>query len=610
MSAKLSALRGSRRADGALVLAAVDGRTLVADAGFSTSSRSEAGLDRDNIRLARETPFRLGALTIEPTRRRIIHDDGREEFLEPRVMQVLVALAKADGQIQSREDLLSSCWAGVVVSEDALNRVMSRLRRLAVAFAAFQIETITKVGYRLTPNQPGLSAAAAAHAEDQRPSICVLPFLNMSDDRQQEYFSDGITEDIITDLSKVASLFVVARTTSFTFKDKRLDAAEIASQLKVGHVLEGSVRKAGGRVRITAQLIDGATGGHVWAERYDRDIGDLFALQDEVSEAVVDALRLKLAPEEKQAIERRGTNDPKAYNFYLLARQFYVSGREGDRKSLEAIVRLTKRAAEIDPTYGEAWTLQALALTSLRNWFNTEDDGSLAVERALALSPGLADAHAVKARHLLLDGRVDEAFTHIQAALAAEPDSWFAHSEAGRYYYLQQNYPEAIRHLEIATRTGLAAGDSGLLMSSYRAIGDWDGVQRAARRTVASADRALQNEYVNGAAIGCSVGALAALGERDKALEMIERAMLIDPTNATMRYNLACGAIAFLDDADTAFMLLGPVFETIVPFCLEASKVDPDLASVRDDPRFAALVASAQARLAALEANGESPRQA
>src|ERR1700741_598176 len=149
-------------------------------------------------------------------------------------------------------------------------------------------------------------------------SICVLPFANMSDDPQQEYFSDGISEDIITDLSKISALFVVARNSAFTFRGKNVDVLQVARQLKVSHVLEGSVRKSGGRVRITAQLIDGLSNGHVWAERYDRDLSDIFALQDEISEAIVNALKLKLLPEEKKAIEQRGTTNPDAYNLYLM----------------------------------------------------------------------------------------------------------------------------------------------------------------------------------------------------------------------------------------------------------------------------------------------------
>ena len=170
----------------------------------------------------------------------------------------------------------------------------------------------------------------------------------MSGDAEQEYFSDGITEDIITDLSKVSALLVVARNTAFTFKGKNVDVSQLARQLKVSYVLEGSVRKAGGRVRITAQLIDGTTGGHVWAERYDRDLNDIFALQDEISEAIVKALKLKLLPEEKKAIEQRGTTNLEAYNLYLMARHHYTSGMLSDTRKNDTVIRLCRGAIELD----------------------------------------------------------------------------------------------------------------------------------------------------------------------------------------------------------------------------------------------------------------------
>jgi len=193
------------------------------------------------------------------------------------------------------------------------------------------------------------AAPAKAAAPSDRPSIAVLPFQNMSGDAEQEYFSDGITEDIITDLSKVSSLAVVSRNTAFSFKSRSVDIAQIGRQLKVAYVLEGSVRKAAGRVRITAQLIEVSKDNHVWAERYDRDLEDIFALQDEISQAIVKALKLKLLPEEKKAIEQRGTNNLEAYNLYLMARQFSVTGNYGNVRRCEAIIRLCRSATEIDP---------------------------------------------------------------------------------------------------------------------------------------------------------------------------------------------------------------------------------------------------------------------
>src|SRR5579862_4608853 len=246
----------------------------------------------------------------------------------------------------------------------------------------------------------GSSATAASAAPVPRVAICVLPFANMSGDQEQEYFSDGITEDIITDLSKVSALSVVSRNSAFMYKGKTVDLPKVVRELNVSHVLEGSVRKSGGRVRITAQLINGATNDHVWAERYDRDLSDIFALQDEISEAIVKALKLKLLPEEKKAIERRGTDSVDAYDLYLLARQHYVTGNRGDARNYETIIRLCRQATEIDPGYARAWALMAMAQTVLRFSHDRQDvDSWAAVERALALDPDLAEAHAIKAEH-------------------------------------------------------------------------------------------------------------------------------------------------------------------------------------------------------------------
>ena len=184
--------------------------------------------------------------------------------------------------------------------------------RASVPFQELLRALTAMIGHQRA-NRPAQDASAAApvagpgSATPSRVAICVLPFSNMSGDQEQEYFSDGISEDIITDLSKVSALAVVSRNTAFTFKGKNVDVSQIARQLKVRYVLEGSVRKAGGRVRITAQLIEGSSDNHVWAERYDRDLNDIFALQDEISEAIVKALKLQLLPEEKKAIEHRGT---------------------------------------------------------------------------------------------------------------------------------------------------------------------------------------------------------------------------------------------------------------------------------------------------------------
>jgi adenylate cyclase len=202
---------------------------------------------------------------------------------------------------------------------------------------------------KLLASVAALAGAGAATEEKHRAtsaqvSVCVLPFQNMSGDPEQEYFSDGISEDITTDLSKVSALEVIARNTAFTFKGQSVNVCDVAKKLDVTHVLEGSVRKAGNQVRITAQLIDGKSGGHVWAERFDRDLTDIFTIQDEITKEIVKALRLKLLPEEKKAIEKRTTNNVEAYNLYLLARQYWVTGNHGDKRREERVMRICGRA--------------------------------------------------------------------------------------------------------------------------------------------------------------------------------------------------------------------------------------------------------------------------
>ena len=275
-----------------------------------------------------------------------------------------------------------------------------------------------------------LLTAISKMAGDQRPrkeiesavtpapiSICVLPFVNLSDDSEQEYFSDEITEDIITDLSKISSLEVVARNTAFTFKGRVVDVKEIARTMDVSHVLEGSVRKAGSRLRISAQLIAGDTGRQLWGERYDRDLTDIFEIQDEISHAIVKALELKLRPEEKAAIEERGTSNAEAYKFYLMARQQWIGGTFGDLKRDEAIARICQQAVQLDPEYAEAWALMAIAQAEQQFWHGKDANALPAAERALSIKPNLPEALCVKARYLEEEGHQEEANALIDDAL-------------------------------------------------------------------------------------------------------------------------------------------------------------------------------------------------
>ena len=444
----------------------------------------------------------------------------------------------------------------------------------------------------------GLSVPAQGHA---RASICVLPFANMSGDPEQEYFSDGISEDIITDLSKVSALAVTSRNSSFVFKGKHVDVPRVARELKVDHVLEGSVRKAGGRVRITAQLVNGSSNDHVWAERYDRDLNDIFALQDEISEAIVKALKLKLLPEERQAIQQRGTENIEAYNLYLMARQLYVTSHEGDERRAEGIVRLCGRATEIDSNYARAWALLALGQVILRFLHGGKfDTGMAAAERALALDPTLAEAHAVKARIYSESGQYDVASAEIDAALRLDPDSYEVNRSAAYLRYRQNRPGDAARYFEKAmTLLHTDVNSASMLISCYAAIGDLPAVARVAEITLSRAATILKQDPNNAAAVGYSAHALAAQGEFQRFKEWMRRALLLDPDNIKSRYNFACRLAAHLKEPEAALELLEPVFENISVGLLNHAKSDPDLDSLRNDPKFTSMVKAADARLAA-----------
>jgi adenylate cyclase len=462
---------------------------------------------------------------------------------------------------------------------------------------------IARHAARNAPVATPASAPLGSHGATGRIGICVLPFVNMSGDPEQEYFSDGITEDVITDLSKVSALSVVSRNSAFMYKGKQVDVPTVARELNVSHVLEGSVRKAGGRVRITAQLVDGSSNDNLWAERYDRDLRDIFALQDEISEAIVEALKLKLWPEEKRAIEQRGTTNLDAYNLYLMARQHYATGNEGDVRRNEAIIRLCRRATEIDPSYAQAWALMAVGQMLVRLVNGGTGDGGLAsAERALSLNANLAAAHAVKARILSESGLHDEAIAEIGVALDLDSDSYEVNRAAGYLYFRQQRLQDAIRHFERAqslVETDLSSAN--MLMTCYTATGDREAAQRAARLTLSRAQRALAQDPSNGAVMGFCCYALALLGQAESAKGWMSRALLIDPDNTNMRYNFACALTTQLKDPDGAIEVLRPLFQTISLGLLNHAKADPDLDSIRDDPRLKQMMVEAEARLAATQ---------
>ncbi|HET7222525.1 MAG TPA: hypothetical protein VFI81_04965, partial [Rhodanobacteraceae bacterium] len=309
---------------------------------------------------------------------------------------------------------------------------------------------------------------------------------------------------------------------------------------------------------------------------------------------------LRLLPEEKKAIERRGTDSAEAYDLYLMARQMYVAGQEYDEHAAQAIIRMCTGATDIDPRYAQAWALMAIGYRSLRALGVGSDNGMAAAEHALAIDPDLAEAHAVKAYILLQNGDTDAAESEAAVALKLDPESYEANRAAGRVNYQLHRFEVAIQLYEKAT--GLMEADLNsamMLVSSYTATGDDAGMRRASEMAMKRAEAILGRDQNNPGVVAYSAYALAAMGEGERAKARMNRALMIDPDNFNMRYNFACSLCVYLKDKEAALEMLDSVFATISDAFLPYAKADPDFSLLHDNPRYQAMVAAAEARLAA-----------
>ncbi|NIQ36996.1 MAG: tetratricopeptide repeat protein [Proteobacteria bacterium] len=342
--------------------------------------------------------------------------------------------------------------------------------------------------YRVRMEAGGAAPEVSTELElPDKPSVAVLPFVNMSQDPEQEYFSDGITEDLITDLSKISGLFVIARNSVFTYKGKPVKVDQVSQDLGVRYVLEGSVRKAGERVRITAQLVDASTGGHLWAERYDRDLEDIFALQDEVTQKIVGALEVKLKGDEEERLVHKETDNTEAYDYYLrglecsnrFTREANTQAREMFEKSIDLDRDFAQAYAGLGWTYFNEWTRgwsqdpqsleQSLELAekaiSLNDslpqahyllgfvylWKKRHDDAIAELEKVITLDPNDADGHAGLAEILTWVGREEEAIALVKEAIRLNPHypAWYL-DILGWAHSILRRYEEAIEALERA----------------------------------------------------------------------------------------------------------------------------------------------------------------
>jgi len=298
---------------------------------------------------------------------------------------------------------------------------------------------------------------AANPSPSEAPSIAVLPFANMSGDPEQEYFSDGISEDVITDLSKIAGLMVIARNSSFTYKGRSVDIREVGRDLGVRSVLEGSIRRAGNRVRITAQLIDATNGAHLWADRYDRDLTDIFAVQDDVTRRIVDALKVTLSPAEKARLADSGTPNIDAYDCYLRGRELLALNPK-NREKFEQSAKLFMRALELDPGYAQAYASLSLAYNlDYQNRWSDDPDNSLQLakhnaQQAIEKDPKEPLARQVACWAAMFDKDLGRAKSEVDIALSLNPNSSGAYASLGSIHTYSGRPLEAIPALERATR--------------------------------------------------------------------------------------------------------------------------------------------------------------
>jgi adenylate cyclase len=420
----------------------------------------------------------------------------------------------------------------------------------------------------------------------EKPSIVVLPFNNMSGDPDQEYFADGITEDLITDLSKISGLFVVARNTSFTYKGKPVKAEQVSQDLRINFILEGGVRKVGSRVRVTAELVDGRDGGHLWADRYDRDLTDIFAIQDEVTHSIIEQLRIKLLPEEKEIISRVPTENVEAYGYYLRGRQFL----HRHSKSYYVLAkRMFAKAVELDPLYARAYAGLADCDSFLFLHYNADvstDDILAASAKALDLEGGLAEAHASRGLALSLRERYQEALAEFDQAIACDPNLFEAHYFYARACFAQGKLEEAARLFQRAAELKPDDCQALLVLTGvYRSLGREHEMRRAAREGIERAERELILHPANPRPAYLGAVGLAALGEFARAKEWAERALVIDPDDGLTKYNVAC-VCSLLGEHERAIDLLVDLLPTATRERKRWVEHDSDLDPIRTHPRF------------------------
>lgn len=532
--------------------------------------------------------FEFAGHTLDLRQRRLRNGAG-DVSLRPKSLALLTYFLNNPGRVIDKNELIDAIWPNVIVSDYSLSQCLKDIRIALGPGADGLIRTIPRRGYVLDEQhlqKTGVgdpSPSRKAQPTTHKPSIAVLPFETGGPD--QEWFSDGIAEDITTALAKSRRLRVVSKNYSFTFKGRAIRGDEIARELHVRYLLEGSVRLSGNRIRVSTRLLEGESGELLWAERFDREFANVFAVQDEITDAVVQRLELELLPEERQAIQQARTDNVEAYHHELRGRQLALALT---KTNLALSRRMFSKAAELDPGYARAYAGMVICDCYLRDWHGQDvrPETILPIaDRAVNLDPSLPEAHTALGFALFCNERYDEAESAYRHALDIDPNSYEANFFFASTIVRFRNDRERMTSLfKQAARLRPDDYVSPMMIAGFVDRGDPERLDWA-RTCVERAEKAARLHPENASPLHRGAVALAYLGDEDKARAWLKRALAIEPNEFIALVNAAC-IYAMLGKVETALDYLEKATRNVTQNTIDMLRNDADFDAIRDHPRF------------------------